>query len=55
MESANEGTYEKGSMLMTLGALGIPINNEFAKNVRRLRASMFEGTTLAKSLSVNKV
>lgn len=48
------GTYEKESMLRILGASGISMNNEFEKNVRRLRASKFDGTSIADSLTVSK-
>lgn len=40
------------SMLRTLGALGMIINNEFAKKVIRRRASKFMGTLIADSFTV---
>lgn len=42
----------KESMLRTSGARGMFINNEFAKNVMRRRASKFIGTSIADSLIV---
>lgn len=49
-----DGTYEKESMLRILGASGISMNREFEKKVRRLRASKFDGTSIADSLTVSK-
>lgn len=45
--------YEKDIMFRTLGAGGISINNEFEKKVIRLRASKFDGTSIADSLTVS--
>lgn len=45
-------TNLKDNMSRTLGASGIFINNEFAKNVIRRRASRFWGTFMADSLTV---
>jgi len=42
----------KDNMSRTLGAFGIFINKEFAKNVIRRRASIFWGTFMADSLTV---
>lgn len=39
------------SMFRTLGALGMPINNDVAKNEIRLRASKFAGMSIALSLT----
>jgi hypothetical protein len=41
-------------MFWILGAPGISMNNEFEKNVRRLRASKLDGTSIADSLTVSK-
>lgn len=46
-------TYEKESILRTLGADGISINNEFEKNDIRLRASKLDGTSMADSFTVS--
>lgn len=40
-------------MLRTFGARGISINKEVAKNDIRLRASRFEGMSIAVSLTVS--
>lgn len=45
-------TNLKDNISRTLGALGIFINKEFAKNVIRRRASIFWGTFIADSLTV---
>ena len=45
-------TNLKDNMSRTLGAFGIFINKEFAKNVIRRRASIFWGTFMADSLTV---
>lgn len=45
--------YENESMFRTLGASGISINKELVKNVRRLLASRFEGTSIADSFTVS--
>lgn len=45
-------TNLKDIMSRTLGAFGIFINKEFAKNVIRRRASKFWGTFMADSLTV---
>lgn len=42
----------KESMLRTFGALGMSINNEFAKKVILRRASKFIGTLIADSFTV---
>lgn len=46
-------TYEKESILRTLGADGISINNEFEKKDIRLRASKLDGTSMADSFTVS--
>lgn len=45
--------YEKESILRTLGAKGISINNEFEKNEIRLLASKLDGTSMADSFVVS--
>lgn len=45
--------YEKDIMFRTLGAGGISINNELEKKLIRLRASKFDGTSMADSLTVS--
>lgn len=40
-------------MFLTLGAGGMSINNEFAKNEIRRLASKFDGTSIADSFSVS--
>lgn len=45
--------YEKESMLRTLGASGISINNEFEKKEMRLLASKLDGTSIADSFVVS--
>jgi len=45
-------TNLKDNISRTLGAFGIFINKEFAKNVIRRRASIFCGTFIADSLTV---
>jgi hypothetical protein len=47
-------TYEKGNIFRTLGAFGISINREFAKNDIRLLASRFVGTSIADSFTVSR-
>ena len=49
----NSLLYLNDSMSHTGGALGIPINKEFVKNAMRLRASKFDGTSMADSLTVS--
>lgn len=44
----------KERISLTLGAVGIFINNELAKNVIRRRASEFRGTSAADSLKVRR-
>jgi hypothetical protein len=45
-------SYEKESILRTLGAKGICINKEFEKNEIRLLASKLDGTSMADSFVV---
>lgn len=45
--------YLNDNILRTLGALGISMKREVAKNDIRLRASMFAGTSNALSLMVS--
>jgi len=47
-------TYEKGNIFRTLGAFGISIKREFAKNDIRLLASRFVGTSIADSFTVSR-
>ena len=49
----NSLLYLNDNMSHTGGALGIPINKEFVKNAMRLRASRFDGTSIADSLTVS--
>lgn len=46
-------TYEKESILRTLGADGMSINNELEKKDIRLLASKFDGTSMADSFTVS--
>ena len=46
-------TYEKESILRTLGAGGMSINNELEKKEMRLLASKLDGTSIADSLSIS--
>lgn len=46
-------TYENESMLRTLGAAGISINNELEKKEIRLLASKLDGTSIADSFVVS--
>jgi len=52
-ERERERAYEKESILRTLGAKGISINNEFEKNEIRLLASKLDGTSMADSFVVS--
>lgn len=45
--------YLNGSIFCTLGASGISVNREVAKNDMRLRASKFAGMSIAVSLTVS--
>lgn len=45
--------YQNGIILCTFGASGISVNREVAKNDMRLRASKFEGTSIAVSFTVS--
>lgn len=49
----SQKTYEKESILRTLGAEGMSINNEFEKNEMRRLASKLVGTSIADSLTVS--
>ena len=51
---STQKTYEKESILRTLGATGMSINNEFEKKEIRLLASRFDGTSIADSFTVSK-
>lgn len=46
-------THEKESMLRTLGAEGMSMNNELEKKDIRLLASKFDGTSIADSVTVS--
>lgn len=46
-------TYENESILRTLGAEGMSINNELEKKDIRLLASKFDGTSIADSFTVS--
>lgn len=48
-----KSTYEKESILRTLGASGMSINNEFEKKEIRLLASKLDGTSMADSFVVS--
>jgi len=45
--------YENESILRTIGASGMSINNEFEKKQRRLLASKLDGTSIAHSFVVS--
>lgn len=45
--------YQKESILRTLGAVGMSINNEFEKKDMRLLASKLDGTSIADSFTVS--
>lgn len=53
MKSIRKKAYEKESILRTLGAGGISINNEFEKKEIRLLASKLDGTSMADSFVVS--